>query len=155
MCASVKKQNFKSVNTTFCLIINATMILINLSVLKLFLWLLKSRKTPLFTISGGFICHCHAPGSTVDWWQTPDARTPGSMTCYFNTGFFPIFWKGEIFWKIFWKREILVVLWTSAFSTCSEPLGINTPRWLQLNIGETRLVNLLLGICKRWKRGFL
>lgn len=48
---------------------------------------IKKQKTLLFTIIGGFICYCHALGSTLDWWQAPDASTPGTMPHYFNTGF--------------------------------------------------------------------
>lgn len=61
ICQKTESQASKY---TILSIINATILLTNLLVKKPFLWLLKNRKTPLFTISGGFICYCHTPGAT-------------------------------------------------------------------------------------------
>lgn len=61
ICQKTESQGSKY---TILSIINATILLTNLLVRKSFLWLLKNRKTPLFTISGGFICYRHTPGAT-------------------------------------------------------------------------------------------
>lgn len=63
LCICRKPESQASKHTIRSLI-NATIPPANLVVQKSFLWLLKTRKPPLFTVSGGFICYGHTPGAT-------------------------------------------------------------------------------------------
>ena len=68
--------------------------------------------------------------SRTVWWQTPDARTPGSLTHYFTTGFLWCKRQGLLL-----KGEGTGELWASASSTCSKPLWEST-----LSIDYNRLL---------------